>query len=531
MILIIGGSGFIGYYLHQGFVKSKKRVISTYNTNKIEEENFIRLDVNNKKNLGKLINELKPSIIIYAVGITDVDLCEKNKKLAKEINCDGIKNIVDVTKNRQTKIVYISTSAVFDGSKKFYVESDKTNPISYYGKSKLDGEKIVQNSGMPYVIIRTDQPYGWKEKWHHTNSVLRILENLENKEKHNEIIDWYNTPTFIDDFVTSTKKILSENRNGVFHVVGSDFKNRFQFAKVVAEVFKINKNDIKSINSKKLGLPAKRANVKLTNGQKRKTNIKMSNLRTGLKKMKESMKEEEEFKFRNQQFIKKMNEDGELKKNSKKFYNQSSKHEYSYHFSWLGRPIIQYPQDLIALQEVIWSTKPDLIIETGIARGGSLIFSASILEMISKGEVLGIDIDIRKHNRQFIEKHKLFKRITMIEGSSTDKKIVKKVHQFAKDKKNVLLLLDSLHTQKHVLQELNFYSDLIKKNNYIIVYDTVIEDMPENAFKDRPWSKKNNPKTAVREFLRKNKEFKLDKKIENKLLITSCPDGFLKRIT
>ena len=119
----------------------------------------------------------------------------------------------------------------------------------------------------------------------------------------------------------------------------------------------------------------------------------------------------------------------------------------------------------------------------------------------------------------------------MIEGSSTDKKIVKKVHQFAKDKKNILLLLDSLHTQKHVLQELNFYSDLIKKNNYIIVYDTVIEDMPENAFKDRPWSKKNNPKTAVREFLRKNKEFKLDKKIENKLLITSCPDGFLKRIT
>ena len=130
--------------------------------------------------------------------------------------------------------------------------------------------------------------------------------------------------------------------------------------------------------------------------KREKTNIKMSNLRTGLKKMKESMKEEEEFKFRNQQFIKKMNEDGELKKNSKKFYNQSSKHEYSYHFSWLGRPIIQYPQDLIALQEVIWSTKPDLIIETGIARGGSLIFSASILEMISKGEVLGIDIDIKK---------------------------------------------------------------------------------------------------------------------------------------
>ena len=178
-----------------------------------------------------------------------------------------------------------------------------------------------------------------------------------------------------------------------------------------------------------------------------------------------------------------MNEDVDLKKISQKFYAKSAKYEYSYHFSWLGRPIIQYPQDLVALQEIIWSTKPDLIIETGIARGGSLIFSASILEMIGKGEVLGIDVDIRKHNREFIEKHKLFKRITMIEGSSTNKKIVKKVHQFAKGKRSVLLLLNSLHTHKHVLKELNFYSDLIKKNNYIIVHDTVIEDMPNNAFK------------------------------------------------
>ena len=240
--------------------------------------------------------------------------------------------------------------------------------------------------------------------------------------------------------------------------------------------------------------------------------------------------DEEEFRFRNEQVIKKMNKDKDLKKISRDFYNKSIKHEYSYHFTWLGRPVIQYPQDLIALQEIIWLTKPDLIIETGIDRGGSLIFSASILEMIGKGEVLGIDIDIREHNKQSIKNHKLFKRITLFEGSSVDKKIVKKVHQFAKGKKNILLLLDSLHTHKHVLEELNLYSNLIKKNNYIIVYDTVVNDLPKNSFKNRPWNKRNNPKTAVREFLSRNNKFKIDTEIENKLLITSCPEGFLKRI-
>ena len=527
MILIIGGSGFIGYYLHHELIKSKKKVISTYNTNKIEEEKFIQLDITNKKEIAKLIEKIKPNTIIYAAGLTDVDLCEKNHKLATSINCNGIKNIIESTKKIKSKIVYISTSAVFDGTKKVFLEIDKTNPISYYGKSKLKGEKIVQNSGLPYAIIRTDQPYGWKKKWHHTNSVLRVLENLTKEEKYNEIVDWYNNPTFMDDIVISIKKILHKNINGIFHVVGTDFINRVEFAEIVAEVFRLDKQKIKSIKSTTLNLPAKRANVRVKSTKNQKINIKMSSLREGLKKMKEG---EEGFKFRNEQMIKKMNKDKDLKKISSEFYNKSAKHEYSYHFTWLGRPIIQYPQDLIALQEIIWSTKPDLIIETGIARGGSLIFSASILEMIGKGQVLGIDIDIREQNKQAIKNHNLFKRISMFEGSSIDKKIVKKVYEFAKGKKNILLLLDSLHTHKHVLEELNLYSNLIKKNNYIVVYDTIVNDMPKNSFENRPWNKKNNPKTAVKEFLSKNNKFKIDKEIENKLLITSCPDGFLKRI-
>ena len=528
MILIVGGSGFIGYYLHRELIKSKKKVISTYNINKIEEEKFIQLDITNKNEITKIIEKIKPNTIIYAAGLTDVDLCENNHKLAKSINCNGIKNIIESTKKFKSKIIYISTSAVFDGKKKVFLESDKTNPISYYGKSKLEGEKIVQNSGLPYTIIRTDQPYGWKKKWHHTNSVLRVLENLSKEEKYNEIVDWHNTATFVDDIIIVIKKILNKNINGIFHVVGTDFKSRVEFAQIVAEVFDLDKQKIKLIKSTKLNLPAQRANVRLKSIKNGKINIKMSNLREGLKKMKEN--DDEEFKFRNEQIVKKMNRDNDLKKISNEFYNKSVKHEYSYHFSWLGRPIIQYPQDLIALQEIIWLTKPDLIIETGIARGGSIIFSASILEMIGKGQVLGIDIDIREHNKQKIKNHKLFKRISMLEGSSIDKKIVKQVHQFAKGKKNILLLLDSLHTHKHVLKELNLYSNLIRKNNYIIVYDTVINDMPKNSFKNRPWNKKNNPKIAVKEFLSKNNKFIIDKEIENKLLITSCPDGFLKRV-
>ena len=203
--------------------------------------------------------------------------------------------------------------------------------------------------------------------------------------------------------------------------------------------------------------------------------------------------------------------------------------KYTYNFTWLGRPIIQFPQDIIALQEIIWNVKPDLIIETGIAHGGSLIFSASMLELLGgNGHVLGIDIDIREHNRKEIERHPLFKRITMIQGSSTDPEIAKKVYAFAKDKKKILVVLDSFHTHDHVLKELELYSPLVCSESYLVVFDTIIEDLPEDYFPDRSWGKGNNPKTAVWKFLKKNDRFVIDKEIENKLLITVAPDGYLK---
>ena len=228
--------------------------------------------------------------------------------------------------------------------------------------------------------------------------------------------------------------------------------------------------------------------------------------------------------------IKKLGMSDHLRISSNKWIVDVSEFKYSYNFTWLGRPIIQFPQDMIAMQEIIWKVKPDLIIETGIAHGGSLIFYASILELIGKGQVLGIDIDIRQHNRIEIERHPMFKRITMIEGSSIDEKVTKQVYQYANGKKQILVILDSNHTHEHVLKELNLYSSLVTKDSYLVVFDTIIEDMPEGHFTGRPWDKGNNPKTAVLKFLKTSDRFEIDKDFENKLLITVSPSGYLKCI-
>lgn len=221
--------------------------------------------------------------------------------------------------------------------------------------------------------------------------------------------------------------------------------------------------------------------------------------------------------------------DNELKQQSQQWLVQSAKRQYSYNFRWMGRPIIQYPQDMIAMQEILWDVRPDLIIETGIAHGGSLVFYASLCELMGHGEVLGIDIDIRPHNRASIESHAMSKRIRMIEGSSIDPVIVDEVTRFAQGMR-VLVVLDSNHTHAHVLAELLAYAPLVSVGSYCVVFDTVVEDMPVDAFPDRPWGLGNNPKTAVREFLGRDGRFMIDRDIEAKIQITVAPDGFLRRV-
>jgi cephalosporin hydroxylase len=227
------------------------------------------------------------------------------------------------------------------------------------------------------------------------------------------------------------------------------------------------------------------------------------------------------------------------------FMDCSITERYSYNFAWLSRPIIQYPQDIVATQEIIWTVKPDLIIETGIAHGGSLVLSASVLALLDyadavhdgqlldpskpKRKVLGVDIDIRAHNREAIEAHPLADRIEMIQGSSIAPEIVDQVHRRAASADRVMVFLDSNHTHDHVIAELKAYSPLVSVGSYCVVFDTVVEDLPAGLYPDRPWDKGNNPKTAVWEFMKEQNSFEIDRSIHEKLQITVAPDGFLKR--
>jgi cephalosporin hydroxylase len=268
-------------------------------------------------------------------------------------------------------------------------------------------------------------------------------------------------------------------------------------------------------------------------------------LQFGILKKEKNMKMNN-FEQRNSKMVYKMSRDKKLKDISLSWMIESSKYEYGYNFKWMGRPIIQLPQDIVEFQELVWQVKPDLIIETGIAHGGSLILSASMLSLIEYSEaignrklldpqkpermVLGIDIDIREHNKKAIEAHSMSNRIKMLEGSSIDAGIISQVKDYAKDFKNIIVCLDSNHTHDHVLAELNAFADLVAVGSYCIVWDTVIEDMPEDSFGDRPWDKLNNPKTAVAEFLKTRDDFVVDEDIQNKLLITVAPDGYLRRL-
>jgi cephalosporin hydroxylase len=204
-------------------------------------------------------------------------------------------------------------------------------------------------------------------------------------------------------------------------------------------------------------------------------------------------------------------------------------HKYTYNFTWLGRPIIQFPQDLAALQEIIWATQPNLIIETGIAHGGSLIFHASMLHLLgNQGRVLGVDIDIRDHNRLEYQTHPMFEHIDMIQGSSIEDDVAARVAEAAATAGQVMVILDSNHTHDHVLSELEIYAPLVTKGCYMVVFDTLIEDMPKGSFPDRPWDKGDNPRTAVDAFLEKTNRFEVDTAMDAKLQISVAPGGYLK---
>jgi cephalosporin hydroxylase len=223
--------------------------------------------------------------------------------------------------------------------------------------------------------------------------------------------------------------------------------------------------------------------------------------------------------------------DADIQARSRAWLAEITRHRYTYNFTWLGRPVIQLPQDLLAVQEIVWQVRPDLIVETGIAHGGSLVHSASLLELLGgEGLVVGIDVDIRAHNRRAIEAHPLAKRIHLIEGSSTDPGVAATVRELARNRRAVLVLLDSDHTHAHVLRELELYAPLVTRGSYLVVFDTLIEDLPAELFAGRRWGKGNNPKTAVWQFLKTTERFTIDDRLAGKLLLTCAPDGYLRCI-
>lgn len=292
-ILIMGGSGVIGSHIVQSCLEQKTDVEFTFLKHPFETKSTgHNLDITNRDNVLSLVTKIKPDIVIHTVALTNVDLCETNKSLANLINVEGTANVIEACRKTGSNIIYVSTSSVFDGKKGRYLETDKPNPTTNYGITKLLGEELVMDSGIQYMILRTDQPYCWTEKWQHTNSVLRVLDKVGNHLALNEIIDWYNTPTYVPDFVRILFSLINKNAQGVFHVAGSDFINRFEWSLQVAEIFGLDKKLIIPIRSDSLELPAKRPNVYLSNDKVfNQTGIRMIGTREGLINMKSEIKQ------------------------------------------------------------------------------------------------------------------------------------------------------------------------------------------------------------------------------------------------
>jgi cephalosporin hydroxylase len=237
-----------------------------------------------------------------------------------------------------------------------------------------------------------------------------------------------------------------------------------------------------------------------------------------------------DFQQRNERAIAAMAEDDAFRDLSREWFTRACEHEYSYHFTWLGRPVIQFPEDLVVLQEIVWRVAPDVIVETGVAHGGSLIFSSSLLELMGgeRRRVIGIELELRPHNRAALEAHPLFRRIELVDGSSTDPEIFALVRDQIEPDERVLVILDSNHTHDHVLRELELYSTLVAAGSYVVVFDTVIESMPADSWPNRPWGPGNNPHTAVSEFLVRNDRFERDEAVERKLTLSVAPGGYLR---
>lgn len=283
-ILVTGGSGRIGFNISK-LLSKKHQVFPTFYSHDLTNvfPTAKKLNATNLDETINLFNLIKPDIVIHSAALANVDLCETNHKLADLLNIKATENILKAAENSNIKIIYFSTSYVFDGKKNIYVETDKTSPTTYYGYTKYVGENKIKNYHSDWLILRTDQPYGWIQKWQNDNSVTRILNNFSKNEPVKDVVDWYNNPTLMDDLSNTVSILLDKKKTGIYHAVGTDFINRFEWAKITAEIFNLKKEKIIHIQSKDLNLPAIRVKVNLSNKKIiEDTGYNMKGIREGL---------------------------------------------------------------------------------------------------------------------------------------------------------------------------------------------------------------------------------------------------------
>ena len=286
-ILVLGGSGSIGFNLVKKLIENGHHVEFTYFKNKIPGFKCHFLDITDKVKTMNLIKKTKPEIVIHCVSVPSVDLAETNQYLATSINVDGTRNIINSCKGIVSKIIYISSSFVYENKNKVNYETSKTQPNTHYGKTKLEAEILIRESQLDFLILRTDQPYNWIEKWQKENSVVRVLKHLNRKKVLKEIIDWYNVPTYIPDLAKAIEFLIKKEASGIFNVVGDDYVNRYDWSCNVADVFNLNKKLIIPIKSEELNIAVKRPNINLSNKKLvEKTGINMSGIYSGAISMK-----------------------------------------------------------------------------------------------------------------------------------------------------------------------------------------------------------------------------------------------------
>lgn len=290
IILITGGSGRLGNNLTRFLLEYNYEIHYTFNTYPCNISGAVwhKVDITNKEKISKLIKKSNPDTVIHTSAVTNLELCENNKKLAYEVNVKGTKNIVNACKETNSKIIYISTSNVFSGEKNIYYEDDLPKPSNYYAFTKLIGENTVSESGLPFLILRTDQLYFWTNRIEKKTFVERVLDKLIKNEHVEVFVDWYNTPTFIPNFSYVAFKLIRKNKCGIYHVVGSDYVNRYEWALEIANVFGHDKTLIHPTLSSKTGMKAKRGNVHLSNTKvTNESGVKLLGIREGLNLMKE----------------------------------------------------------------------------------------------------------------------------------------------------------------------------------------------------------------------------------------------------